>query len=276
MTTRCHELSMTWPRNTGTGARFIGLSETVQAALRLGNLGFVFQYEACVLMVMDTAILLLIGFGGGFYFKAKRARLDADKAELKIARLSQELAGMRETDRRRREESERRKQYYEENDISDARNQIRFIGQVDLYAVRPVNKEAVRVLYALEEWIRVNQPRWRISFEVGMGAFIRTSNSSDERIQKAAFSSCNSKRVDFLLIDPLGQPVLAVEYHGSGHNLSSDAGDRMRVKRLVLERVGIPLVEVPVNAGKADVLHMIDAVFAARSLVGQSVTSPDM
>jgi|GEM_PF-2669786 len=225
-------------------------------------------------MMMDMAIPLLIGFGGGFYFRAKRARLDAEKSDLKIARLSQELAELHEADRLRRKDSERRKQYYEENSISDVRNQIKFIDQADLHAARPVNKEAVRVLYALEEWVRVNQPKWRISFEVGMGAFIRTTHSSDERVQKAAFSSCNSKRVDFLLIDPFGQPVLAVEYHGSGHSLSSDAEDRMRVKRLVLERVGIPLVEVPANAGRADVLHMVDAVFAARSSIMQSVTSP--
>ncbi|CCV04714.1 conserved hypothetical protein [Mesorhizobium metallidurans STM 2683] len=155
---------------------------------------------------------------------------------------------------------------FEENDVSDTENQIRFVNQAELRAVRPVNKEAVRVLYALDEWIVANQPDWRMSFEVSMGAFIKTSYDLEDRMQKAAFSSYNSKRVDFLLIDRFGHPMLAVEYHGTGHDLSDDAPDRMEVKCLALQRAGIPLVEIPAKASKSNILRMVAERLATGAL----------
>jgi hypothetical protein len=96
-----------------------------------------------------------------------------------------------------------------------------------------------------------------VSFEVGMGAFIKTAYDPKDRQQKAAFSSYNSKRIDFLLIDKGGKPMLAVEYHGTGHDLSNDASDRMEVKRLALRRAGVALLEIPAKATKADMLNLI-------------------
>jgi hypothetical protein len=134
---------------------------------------------------------------------------------------------------------------------------MRFIAQAELRAVRPVNPEAVDVLYALEAWIASNRPGWRVSFEVSMGAFIKTTYDPEERQQNAAFRSYNSKRVDFLLIDKKGQPMLAVEYHGTGHDLSRDAADRMEVKRLALGRAGIALLEIPARATRKDMQRLI-------------------
>lgn len=209
--------------------------------------------------------LLLFGFGSTFYFRAQRAEAAAVTAHQRMATLDRqvvqlngELAAARAAECKRREEGERRRRYYEENDVSDIANQIKFVSRAELRAVRPVNKEAVRVLYALDEWIAINRPGWRLSFEVAMGAFIKTTFDSDDRMQKAVFSSYNSKRVDFLLIDRFGQPMLAVEYHGTGHELSDDASDRMQVKRLALARAGVPLAEIPAKASKQDILRMIE------------------
>ncbi|HEY9233922.1 MULTISPECIES: DUF2726 domain-containing protein [Phenylobacterium] len=215
-------------------------------------------------------MLLLIGVGGGFYFRGLRAKAAAARAEQhaaalerEIASLRQEIVALHDIEARRLEGLASRKRYFEENDVTDIENQIRFIGQAELRAVRPVNKEAVRVLYALDEWIAANQPDWRMSFEVSMGAFIKTAAyDPDDRVLQAAFSSYNSKRVDFLLIDRFGQPMLAVEYHGTGHDLSNDAPGRMEVKRLALSRAGIPLVEIPAKAAKAKILDMIAETLA--------------
>ncbi|MET3600646.1 hypothetical protein ABID12_002596 [Martelella mangrovi] len=215
---------------------------------------------------MTTILLLLIGFTAGFFIRTVRAKSQADKAkrqadalDQQVGILQRELLAMRDAESRRLGDVARRKRFFEENDVSDVENQIRFISHTELRAVRPVNKEAVRVLYALDEWIDTHQPYWRMAFEVSMGAFIKTSSyDPDDRMQKAAFSSYNSKRVDFLLIDRFGQPVLAVEYHGTGHDMSDDAPDRMEVKRLALERAGIPLVEVPAKATKAEIVRMVD------------------
>jgi hypothetical protein len=168
---------------------------------------------------------------------------------------------MHAAEKRRLDQAARNKRYREENDVSDSENQLRFIRQTELHAVPPVNREASRVLYALAEWIDANRPGWRMSFEVSMGAFIKTTNDTEDRIEKAAFSSYNSKRVDFLLTDRFGQPMLVVEYHGSGHDLSDDAADRMKVKRLALGRAKIPLVEIPQmpsKASRSEILRMIE------------------
>lgn len=215
---------------------------------------------------MEASILLLLtGIGAGYYFRDRRAKRDAASVRRNAVGLDQQMGALeREITHMRVAESERSrkvasgKRYNEEHDIADTENQIKFISQADLRAVRPVNKESVRVLYALEKWIATNRPDWRVAFEVSMGAFIKTRYDPNDKIKKSAFSSYNSKRVDFLLIDGFGQPMLAVEYHGTGHDLSDDATDRMKVKRLTLNRAKIPLVELPARVSKAVIINTID------------------
>jgi hypothetical protein len=211
-----------------------------------------------------TIVWLLVGFVGGIYCREFLAQSQAAEAARRAKALDQqnvalrlENTAMRDAEARRLDQAARGKRYREENDLSDSENQIKFISQTKLHAVRPVNKEAVRVLYAVDEWIAANRPDWRVSFEVSMGAFIKTANDPEDRIDRAAFSSYNSKRVDFLLIDRFGYPMLVAEYHGSGHDMSDDAEDRMTVKRLALDRARIPLVEIPSKATKSDILRMI-------------------
>ena len=222
---------------------------------------------------MTTIILFLVGIFIGYQIQARRTKKSAGEFEQRITTLNEQIeklnnriTAMIDAETRRRDETERRRRQYEENDVSNINNQIRFISQVELHAARPVNKEAARfVLYPLNRWIKTNRPDWRMSFEVGMGAFIKTSYGSDDSSLKSAFSSYNSKRVDFLLIDKGGNPMLVVEYHGTGHDLSDDAPDRMVVKRLALSRAGIPLVEVPANTPREDFIQMIEAAIASSS-----------
>ncbi|WP_232309449.1 DUF2726 domain-containing protein [Gluconobacter cerinus] len=75
--------------------------------------------------------------------------------------------------------------------------------------------------------------------------------------QKQAFSSYSGKRVDFLRIDRYGLPVLVIEYNGTGHDLSGDADDRMAVKRLALQKAGIPLLEIPEKMGRPHIMAAI-------------------
>ncbi|CAM3177524.1 DUF2726 domain-containing protein [Komagataeibacter xylinus] len=181
-------------------------------------------------------ILLAIGYAIGFYVRDRRAKeVVAKQAAV------------------RQQEDERRRQYRQEHDLSDPQNQLRFIDECSLKAVPSVNREAVRVLYAIDEWIKVCQPDWRFAFEVAMGSFIKTPYAPDDQRQKRAFNSYSGKRVDFLLIDRFGNPVLVVEYNGSGHDLSGDADARMAVKRLALQKAGIPLLEIPERMGKPDI-----------------------
>ncbi|WP_079212712.1 DUF2726 domain-containing protein [Brucella pituitosa] len=215
---------------------------------------------------MDATILLLFaGLGTGYYFRERRARKETANTtrhtaalDHTIGALERKIAHMNNAEAKRLKKAEASRRYYEEQDISDTGNQIRFISQAELRAVPPVNKEAVRVLYVIEKWIATHRPDWRVAFEVSMGAFIKTPYDPGDKIKQAAFSSYNSKRVDFLLIDRFGQPMLAVEYHGTGHDLSDDASDRMEVKRLALARAQIPLVELPAKVSKAVITRTLN------------------
>lgn len=191
-------------------------------------------------------ILLAIGYAVGFYVRDRRAK----------EALAQQAAV-------RQQEDERRRQYRQENDLSDPQNQLRFIDECSLKAVPPVNREAVRVLYAIDEWIKDMQPDWRFAFEVAMGGFIKTPYAPDDPRQKRAFSSYSGKRVDFLLIDRYGLPILVIEYHGTGHDLSGDADDRMAVKRLALQKAGIPLLEIPEKMARLQIMAAISEVAGA-------------
>lgn len=183
-------------------------------------------------------ICLIIGivFGSAYtYFKVKR-------------RYQQELAQLRRIDYVDAEQKNR--EISAEPELTQYQYQMRYIRQCELMPYKPMNKEAIQYFHYLNEWIQRNQLHWYVSFEVSMGAFIRTTGRVNTGLKKLAFRSYNSKRVDFLLIDHYGNPRGVIEYHGSGHYLSQSANERMQVKKLVLENARIPLIEIPEHLDK--------------------------
>lgn len=133
---------------------------------------------------------------------------------------------------------------YRRYDISSTDNQLRFVGQADLRAAIPINREAFSVFKAIETDLQRRRSRYRLLAEVAMGAFIRTANDHGTALQrKRAYSAYGSKRVDFLIIDPYGRPALAVEYHGTGHT-QGNAAARDAVKKHVLQKAGVELLEI--------------------------------
>lgn len=211
--------------------------------------------------------LLILGLFVWVYFSRLKFKEAALKLQKELSSLRSEIERDRENEIKRLKYVEERKIRDKENDLNDIDNQIRFIEDVNLYLRKPVNKEASKIIYIIEDWMKANNPNWRLSFEVSMGSFIRTSfiendkKKEDSREEKA-FKSYNSKRVDFLIIDQMGLPKAVIEYNGSGHNgSSSDAANkalgRMQVKRLVLEKVSIPLIEVAMDMQKSEIHQMI-------------------
>lgn len=204
---------------------------------------------------------LVAGYILGLYVKGKKmGRILADathQAGIKIDEERRKIQLLEKTIEEQKQRVEQRSQYWRENDVSIPRNQKRFIKECNLKSIGPVNSEAVRILYIIEEWIKRFQPRWRVAFEVSMGSFIKTDYKPEDPLYKRAFNSYSGKRVDFLLIDRFGKPVLVVEYHGSGHYLSDDAEERMEVKRLVLQKVQIPLLEIPYSMEKPCIIEAI-------------------
>lgn len=155
---------------------------------------------------------------------------------------------------------------YRENDVADTANQLRFVERADLFADRPVNKEAFKVFQALEVHLGGKKQKWRLFAEVGLGAFVRTSVESGSRAQRwRAFRSYGGKRVDFLIIDPWGYPAVAIEYHGSGHEKSDDAAARDVVKKRALQRAGVELLEIYTYSEREEFLAQLDAMLLRHS-----------
>lgn len=82
---------------------------------------------------------------------------------------------------------------------------------------------------------------WHVHAQVSMGEFLETSFDKARPV-------FNSKRVDLLICDRFGKPVLVVEHQGSDHirpNTRREDELRNQVKHTVLKKAGIPMLETP-------------------------------
>lgn len=126
---------------------------------------------------------------------------------------------------------------YKENDIKRPEVQLRVLANATIRQKRILNNEETPVFYAA---LRVAKRLPCLVFaQVSMGEIMRTEDSEEG---KTAHSAINSKRIDILICDTSGFPILAIEHQGSGH-YGNGAEDRDAVKRLALERAGIALLE---------------------------------
>lgn len=110
------------------------------------------------------------------------------------------------------------------------------------WRARPVLNRSERMV-----WIAATSaaprchPGWRVWSQVSLGEVVATEGRA--RADRDAFAWVNRKRVDLLLVDQSGFPLMAIEYQGAGH-YQGDWRERDGVKRAVLEAAGFPLVEV--------------------------------
>jgi hypothetical protein len=118
----------------------------------------------------------------------------------------------------------------------DAVDQLRIVMNAD-FAARPLlNQSEARVFEALSEIVLRVRPEWRVMAQVSLGEILRSKDSH-------AFRCINAKRLDFLLVDQLCLPQLAIEYQGGGH-YQGTAAARDAVKKEALRRAGIGYLEV--------------------------------
>ena len=123
--------------------------------------------------------------------------------------------------------------------------QMEFISKVDFEARPLLNKPEYRILRILEAVAQETPGGLRVMAQTSLGEVLAPQPASgSQEARDLAFRSINSKRLDFLVIDAYGMPVLAVEYQGQGH-FSDTTFMRDAVKREVLRKAGIRLLEVP-------------------------------
>lgn len=151
------------------------------------------------------------------------------------------------------------------NDMRVPENQLRVIRENSFRSAKPINKEAFKqVFHPIEKHLQDQNPGFRVFAEVGMGSFIQaTGKGISHRKRRFLYSAYGSKRIDFLIIDAMGNPALAIEYQGSGHNQLDDTFARDGVKRAVLFAAGIRHLEIQHGTPAGDIIEQV-----AQQLVG--------
>jgi hypothetical protein len=101
---------------------------------------------------------------------------------------------------------------------------------------RLMNYAEYRVFKIIENDVLAERTGHRVFAQTSLGEVLQSENSD-------AFHSINAKRVDFLVVDRAGWPVMAVEYQGSEH-YQGTAAARDAVKKEALRKAGIGYVEI--------------------------------
>ena len=108
---------------------------------------------------------------------------------------------------------------------------MEFISRVDFEPRRLLNRSEYGVLQILERIIREIGGGYRVMAQTSLGeAIAPIAHQASDEARDLAFRSINRERLDFLVIDRYGLPVLAVKYQGHGH-YQNNAFMRDAVKR---------------------------------------------
>lgn len=143
------------------------------------------------------------------------------------------------------------KTYYPQKEKSNI-DKLKLIQNTDFKTYPLMTKEEFKIYQFLQELLssQYKSKKYRLFTQVAMGGFITTFKEFDScsKEEKQAFWAINHLRVDFLIINKMGNPILVIEYQGSGHyqngNKTEKIMERDTRKRSVCQKVGISFVEI--------------------------------
>lgn len=121
-------------------------------------------------------------------------------------------------------------------DLADTREQLRAVMRAPFDKQRLMSPAEYRIFRIVEEDVAADRRGHRVFAQTSLGEVLQSPSRS-------AFRSINGKRVDVLVVDSGGWPVLAVEFQGDGH-YQGDAAARDAVKREALRKAGVAYIEV--------------------------------
>lgn len=99
-----------------------------------------------------------------------------------------------------------------------------------------MNRTEYRVFKVLETEVASAKKGYRVFVQIPLGEILKAQ-------QEIARRSINSKRVDAVVVDRAGWPIVAIECQGSGH-YQNNAAARDAVKREALRKAGVRYLEV--------------------------------
>ncbi len=131
----------------------------------------------------------------------------------------------------------------------DASDQLRIVMRSRFEKKRLMSRAEFDLFRTVENHLRSCGPGYRLMAQPSLGEVL---TSPDD----AAFRCINSKRLDMLVIDTFGLPVVAIEFQGGGH-YQNDAAARDAVKREALRRAGVDMLEIFDDHNAEDICRLV-------------------
>jgi len=122
------------------------------------------------------------------------------------------------------------------SDLKDVGQQMNAVMAAPFERRRLLSFSEFRAFKLIEDEMAAMRKGYRVFAQTSLGEVLTSPNSD-------AFHSINSKRVDILIVDRGGWPVVAVEYQGGGHYCGTAAG-RDAVKKEALRKAGVGYIEI--------------------------------
>lgn len=146
------------------------------------------------------------------------------------------------------------------NGTVDAGQQLNAVMCAAFTKKRLMSPAEYRVFRLIENDLAAAGVGHRIFAQICLGEILGSKDS-------AAFSAINSKRVDMLVVDSYGWPVLAIEYQGEGHH-QGNAAARDATKKEALRRADVRYLEVTPTDSDAQIRYHV------RDLLGLGASAP--
>ena len=121
-------------------------------------------------------------------------------------------------------------------DLRDVAQQLHAVMAGSFKKQRVLSSSEYRVFKIIEDDVAAARRGYRVFAQTNLGEILQSPDPD-------AFHSINSKRVDILVVDQGGWPMLAVEYQGGGH-YQGTAAARDAVKKEALRKAGVRYIEV--------------------------------
>lgn len=122
------------------------------------------------------------------------------------------------------------------SEIEFCKMQLRRVRQAVFQKQRLMNFSEFKVFRAIEQDPALKRAGYRLVAQAPLGEILQSQH-------KKGFHAVNGRRVDMLIVDRGGWPVLAIEYQGEGHyDATSDLRDAM--KKTALTSAGIGYLEI--------------------------------
>jgi hypothetical protein len=146
-------------------------------------------------------------------------------------------------------------------EVTDAARQLTAVMSASFDRQKLLSPAEYRAFRLVEDVV-ANQRGYRVFAQVNLGEILKSGDD-------LAFRSINSKRIDILVVDGGGWPVLAVEYQGSGH-YHRTAAARDAVKKEALRKAGVRYLEVSPGESDAQIQGHVREQLAGR------INTPDL